>query len=264
MAKIFSGSSSEAVIAETVSREQELPPRLLEEMNEYWKLTFPFFCDVDNPERHDDYDAMAYYNIYRDPWERQLPPTKPEMCTQNTFDYPELQSVMEAIMFYAVPDTIPTEEDMNYPRDLSLDGRNGTTEASDTIQSSGRTASISSQADSGAHTGSDAFDSQHSSSNSDSPLTSSVFDNSSRKAASQPPHRRTGDSLQSSRYSENVIGRVEGGKFIYANPTFDIYQKIDELVQGRRREDQRKSREKEQQSNDRGRNEESNMRSEGQ
>ncbi|KAJ4145131.1 hypothetical protein LMH87_003990 [Akanthomyces muscarius] len=63
MAKIFSGSSSEAVIVETVNRGQELPPRLLEEMNEYWKLTFPFFCDVDNPERHDDYDAMAYYNI---------------------------------------------------------------------------------------------------------------------------------------------------------------------------------------------------------
>ncbi|OAQ96772.1 hypothetical protein LLEC1_00647 [Akanthomyces lecanii] len=264
MANFFSGSSADTIVAEIANREQELPPRLLEEMNENWRLIFPFFCDVDNPDRHDDYDAMAYHNIYRDPWERQLPPENPQPCTQNTFDYPELQAVMEAIMFYPGPDTIPTEEDLNYPRDLSLDERNRTAEASDPIQSSGRTASRSSRAECGAHTDSDVSDSQRSGSNADSPSKPSVWNSPGRKAAIQIPNEQMSEGSQKSRYSETVIGRFEGGKFVHADPSFDIHQTIDELVQGRRREDQRKMREEERQRNDRRLSEEGEVRSEGQ
>lgn len=50
---------------------------------------FPFFCDIDNLERHDEWDAMAIHNIYRDPWERKLPDEKIVPGAINTFDYPE-------------------------------------------------------------------------------------------------------------------------------------------------------------------------------
>lgn len=176
MAKFFSGSSAAAIAAESEKREKEIPSRLLANMSEHWKSTFPFFCDVDNLERHDDYDAVAYHNIYRDPWERRLPPTKQQSCTQNTFDYPEFQDVMEAIMFYPVPDTVPTIADVNYPRDLSLERRRAAAETSD-----------------------------------------------------------------AARYSENIIGHFQDGKFVYEDPTFDIDQRIQEVVQGWRREEDRRN-----------------------
>lgn len=61
-------------------------------------LKFPFFCDIDNPYRHDDWDALAYHNIYRDLWERYIPPEKPERCVLNSFDYPDHGARMRKIM----------------------------------------------------------------------------------------------------------------------------------------------------------------------
>ncbi|KAK3186429.1 hypothetical protein K4F52_004730 [Lecanicillium sp. MT-2017a] len=77
--------------------------KALRAMDSRWKSTFPFFCDVDNFERHDDFDAMAYHHIYRDPWERRLPPEKVERCSQRTFDYPERAPIIEAAMYYPGP-----------------------------------------------------------------------------------------------------------------------------------------------------------------
>ena len=61
-------------------------------------LKFPFFCDIDNPYRHDDWDALAYHNIYRDLWERQIPLEKPERCVIDTFDYPDHGVMVREIM----------------------------------------------------------------------------------------------------------------------------------------------------------------------
>lgn len=49
-------------------------------------------------QRYDGYDAMAYHNIYRDPWERKLPSEKNYSAVRmNTLDYPELQSTFDEV-----------------------------------------------------------------------------------------------------------------------------------------------------------------------
>lgn len=74
------------------------PDIAMREPSPLWRLKFPFFCDVDNLCRPDDWDAMALYNIYRDPWERSLPDKKPERCVRNTFDYPEAAMMVSQVM----------------------------------------------------------------------------------------------------------------------------------------------------------------------
>lgn len=64
---------------------------------EFKQSQFPFFCDIDNPTRHDDWDAMKFHHIYRDPWERKLPEQKFMGCTVNSFDYPGLQVWVETV-----------------------------------------------------------------------------------------------------------------------------------------------------------------------
>ncbi|KAG5915006.1 hypothetical protein E4U42_000187 [Claviceps africana] len=50
---------------------------------------FPLCADEHNAHRFDDYDAMKYHNIYRDPWERKLPDEKNwDEIRLNPFDYP--------------------------------------------------------------------------------------------------------------------------------------------------------------------------------
>ncbi|KAK3185697.1 hypothetical protein K4F52_005562 [Lecanicillium sp. MT-2017a] len=102
---------------------------------------FPFFCDIDNFVRHDDWDAMAFHNIYRDPWERKLPDEKRERCVVNTFDYPEegvlvskiLEDMKTAPRYRAVAPTFPhplekpyeelTEEERMARAEAALDFR---------------------------------------------------------------------------------------------------------------------------------------------
>lgn len=65
------------------------------------KSPFPLYADEKVRHRYDAYDAMAWHHIYRDPWERMLPPQKDEdSIRRNTFDYPELQEEL----FDKIPD----------------------------------------------------------------------------------------------------------------------------------------------------------------
>ena len=42
-----------------------------------------------NVHRHDPWDAMGYYNIFRDPWERAIPEARPQSRdVYSTGDYP--------------------------------------------------------------------------------------------------------------------------------------------------------------------------------
>ncbi|KID84609.1 hypothetical protein MGU_08129 [Metarhizium guizhouense ARSEF 977] len=73
------------------------------------KCPFPLYADEKVRHRYDSYDAMKWHNIYRDPWERVLPPRKNlEAIRMNTFDYPELQEqIFDKIpheIFYTDPD----------------------------------------------------------------------------------------------------------------------------------------------------------------
>ena len=50
----------------------------------------PMSCERTNIHRVDSWDAMAVDHIYRDPWERKVPPVKDlESIRFNTFDYPK-------------------------------------------------------------------------------------------------------------------------------------------------------------------------------
>jgi hypothetical protein len=62
------------------------------------KSPFPLFSDEKNTYRFDDYDAMAWHNIYRDRWERDLPPEKNwNEIRRNTFDYPETSAYFPSL-----------------------------------------------------------------------------------------------------------------------------------------------------------------------
>ncbi|CEJ80981.1 hypothetical protein VHEMI01136 [[Torrubiella] hemipterigena] len=83
--------------------------------HEHKDSQFPFSCDINNPTRHDDWDAMKYHHIYRDLWERKLPQEKFIGCTRNSFDYLELQAWAESIINHPGPsyDVIPTSFEEN-------------------------------------------------------------------------------------------------------------------------------------------------------
>jgi len=67
---------------------------------------FPLCADEDNAYRYDEYDAMKYHHIYRDPWERVLPDTKDwSLVRRNTFDYPELKAMFRAVVGALRPST---------------------------------------------------------------------------------------------------------------------------------------------------------------
>lgn len=75
---------------------------------------FPLFGDEKNTYRFDHYDAMAWHNIYRDPWERELPPEKNwDEIRRNTFDYPETLAHFPSLddedsRDVSIPDTLET------------------------------------------------------------------------------------------------------------------------------------------------------------
>ncbi|XWW95479.1 hypothetical protein V2A60_003438 [Cordyceps javanica] len=102
--KRFFASGRLADIAEEADeREQQLkqllPERQLRFFRKQWKDGFPFFCETDNLMRHDDWDAMFEHNIYNDRWERTFPFGRPEEGPLDTFNYPELQGLTDAIMY---------------------------------------------------------------------------------------------------------------------------------------------------------------------
>ncbi|CAP67156.1 uncharacterized protein PODANS_1_21720 [Podospora anserina S mat+] len=64
--------------------------------------SFPILATRENLHRHDVWDAIALHNIYRDPWERKFPQTKPEEWrdVRSIGDHPELQDAFDAITSY--------------------------------------------------------------------------------------------------------------------------------------------------------------------
>ncbi|KAK0671544.1 hypothetical protein QBC41DRAFT_54826 [Cercophora samala] len=65
-------------------------------------MTFPISVTKENYDRHDLWDAIALHNIFRDPWERKFPGTKPEEWrdVRAIGDYPELQEAFDKITNY--------------------------------------------------------------------------------------------------------------------------------------------------------------------
>jgi hypothetical protein len=64
---------------------------------------FPILASDRNRHRHDPWDAIALHHIFRDPWERKFPLTKPEdtRCVVSTGDYPELEDMFDELNSFA-------------------------------------------------------------------------------------------------------------------------------------------------------------------
>jgi hypothetical protein len=60
---------------------------------------FPMFATDDNLHPHDPWYAIARHHIYRDPWERKVPPVKPvsNRDVRSTGDYPELALLFDQL-----------------------------------------------------------------------------------------------------------------------------------------------------------------------
>ncbi|KAK3898595.1 hypothetical protein C8A05DRAFT_47130 [Staphylotrichum tortipilum] len=56
---------------------------------------FPILASDANLHRHDPWGAIALHHVFRDPWERKFPPTKPPETrdVRSTGDYPELAAM---------------------------------------------------------------------------------------------------------------------------------------------------------------------------
>ncbi|KAK4173891.1 hypothetical protein QBC36DRAFT_50336 [Triangularia setosa] len=81
-------------------------------------ISFPILASRDNGHRHDPWDAIALHNIYRDPWERKFPDTKPEEWrnVRSIGDYPELRDAFNEITNYK------PEEPFNVTLDYDKNG----------------------------------------------------------------------------------------------------------------------------------------------
>jgi hypothetical protein len=60
---------------------------------------FPILASDENVHRHDPWDAIALHQIFRYPWERRFPATKPPDTrdVRSTGDYPELAAMFTAM-----------------------------------------------------------------------------------------------------------------------------------------------------------------------
>ncbi|KAK4041494.1 hypothetical protein C8A01DRAFT_14737 [Parachaetomium inaequale] len=60
---------------------------------------FPIIASYANKHRHDPWDAIALHHIFRDPWEREVPPTKPDdgRDVRSAGDYPEVDDMFDAV-----------------------------------------------------------------------------------------------------------------------------------------------------------------------
>ncbi|KAK3983863.1 hypothetical protein QBC44DRAFT_302410 [Cladorrhinum sp. PSN332] len=58
---------------------------------------FPILASNRNRHRFDDWDTIARHHIFRDPWERKVPATKPDngRDVQSVGDYPELEGMFD-------------------------------------------------------------------------------------------------------------------------------------------------------------------------
>jgi hypothetical protein len=60
---------------------------------------FPILASQANKHRHDPWDAIALHHVYREPWERKFPSTKPVPTrdVRTAGDYPELDDMFDAL-----------------------------------------------------------------------------------------------------------------------------------------------------------------------
>ncbi|AEO67481.1 uncharacterized protein THITE_2116365 [Thermothielavioides terrestris NRRL 8126] len=59
---------------------------------------FPLLASSENRHRHDPWDAIVLHRVFRDPWERKVPPTKPEeRDVVAAGDYPELDDMVNQV-----------------------------------------------------------------------------------------------------------------------------------------------------------------------
>lgn len=204
-------------------REMELLPRQVRYMSKSdWKSAFPFFCDVDNLERHDAYDALAYHHIYRDLWERRIPTEKPPPTTQNTFDYPEVLALMEAVIFDPTPDTVPRAEDLSWPMMPQNGGHSKQLADEDESQADTK----------GFHL--------HADSTSESPALSGG-DSSNLKTGAISQEASSGAGATKQHEEITPIGRFDGRSFHYADADVDVDARIEEFFRKRRAKRQRKA-----------------------
>lgn len=61
--------------------------------------SFPILASQANRHRHDPWDAIALHHVFRDPWERKYPLTKPVPTrdVRTAGDYPELDDMFNAL-----------------------------------------------------------------------------------------------------------------------------------------------------------------------
>lgn len=83
---------------ELLKWESGLSSEVKKRMKKQWKSEFPYFCDIDNPVRHDSHSAMSHYNIYRDKWERDLSTDRTSEAPRNEFDYPEARGFFNVLL----------------------------------------------------------------------------------------------------------------------------------------------------------------------
>ncbi|KAH6649296.1 hypothetical protein F5144DRAFT_521559 [Chaetomium tenue] len=71
---------------------------------------FPILASQANRHRHDPWDAIALHHIFRDPWERKYPSTKPipTRDVRTAGDYPELDDMFDAVQ--SASEAHPEEE----------------------------------------------------------------------------------------------------------------------------------------------------------
>lgn len=112
--------------------ETTLPVGLKRQLTDRWRSEFPFFCDIDNRVRCDSYDAMAYHNIYRDKWERDLSQDDSHFWPRSGFDYPEVEAMFAAVIRH------PENFGYSSPDPVSL--ANAGTQKSESVQSTRPTA----------------------------------------------------------------------------------------------------------------------------
>lgn len=111
---------------EPVKWEAGLSSEVKARMQKQWKSEFPYFCDIDNPVRHDSHPSMSQYNIYRDKWERDISRDRTSEGPLNEFDYPEARVVLNVLlnasgMYHHQPDgTVEDTPENDDPESLII------------------------------------------------------------------------------------------------------------------------------------------------
>ncbi|KAH9893008.1 hypothetical protein F4778DRAFT_304514 [Xylariomycetidae sp. FL2044] len=75
----------------TESQHRDLIEFLLSEPSQGTSCPLPLLDSFDNRPRYEAYDAFAYFHIFRDRYERELPSERRVKCTCSSLDFPEIE-----------------------------------------------------------------------------------------------------------------------------------------------------------------------------